>query len=302
MHHNHSHHTDETSHVPNTEKRRRALVWAFWLNAAFLIIEVMGGWISGSLALMADAGHMLSDVAALGVALWASYAMLKPPTAKRTYGYGRIEVLSGLLNGLVLWVVVGFIVFEALQRLSHPQTVNVGIMLPVAIAGLLANIASAWFLHAHQHDDLNVKAAFLHLVADAAGSVSAILAGAAIILGGWYVADVIASVIISVLILFSTWSLLKNAIHILLEGTPPQIDLQSLRDDLNTLTEVESCHDLHVWLIGSGEPMLTAHLLPAKGCEPESTLSAAQHLLKDKYGLTHSTLQIEPKPCKDTHK
>ncbi|HEY3295619.1 MAG TPA: cation diffusion facilitator family transporter [bacterium] len=301
MHPNHTHHAGEREHAANTEKRRRALVWAFWLNAAFLIIEVIGGWISGSLALLADAGHMLSDVAALGVALWASYAMLRPANAKRTYGYGRIEVLSGLLNGLVLWVVVGFIVFEALQRVAHPQTVNAYIMLPVAVAGLLANLASAWMLHAHQHDDLNVKAAFLHLVADAAGSVSAILAGVAIWVGGWTIVDVAASIIISVLILFSTWTLLRSAIHILLEGSPPHIDLQALRNDLNGLTEAESCHDLHVWLIGSGEPMLTAHLLPASGCDPDSTLCAAQDLLKEKYGITHCTLQIEPKPCPESH-
>ena len=198
-------------------------------------------------------------------------------------------------------MVVGFIVFEALQRLTHPQAVNVQIMLPVAIAGLLANLASAWVLHAHRHDDLNVKAAFLHLVADAAGSVSAILAGVAILIGGWYLADAVASVIISVLILLSTRTLLKNAIHILLEGAPPHIDLQELRSGLNGLTEVESCHDLHVWLIGSGEPMLTAHLLPANGCNPDSTLYAAQDLLKDKYRIAHSTLQIEPKPCHGSH-
>jgi cobalt-zinc-cadmium efflux system protein len=301
MHHDYSHSAPEHGRGSNPAKRRHALVWAFALNAAFLVIEVIGGWISGSLALLADAGHMLSDVAALGVALWASYAMLRPASAKRTYGYGRIEVLSGLLNGLVLWVVVGFIVFEALQRLAHPQTVEVRILLPVAAAGLLANLISAWVLRAHQHDDLNMRAAFLHLVADAAGSVSAILAGAAILIGGWYVADVVASVIISALILFSTWTLLKSAIHILLEGAPPHIDLDALRDHLNGLPEVDSCHDLHVWLIGSGEPMLTAHLLPANGCDSEATLHAAQHLLKETYGITHSTLQIEIKPCLDSH-
>lgn len=277
------------------------MAWALWLNAAFLIIEVLGGWISGSLSLLADAGHMLSDVAALGVAFWCSFAVLRPPSSKRTYGYGRIEVLSGFINGLVLWGVVGFIIFEALQRFSHPQVVNVKVMLPIAIAGLLANLGSAWVLHAHQHEDLNVKAAFLHLVADAAGSVSAILAGVAIWIGGWYVVDAIASIAISLLILVGTWTLLKNAVHILLEGTPPHVDLQELRNDLNGLVEVESCHDLHVWLIGSGETMLTAHLLPSTQCEPESTLSAARLLLKDKYGITHSTLQIELRQCQSSH-
>ena len=301
MHHDHSLHSVEPKHADNHSNRRRALVWALWLNAAFLIIEVIGGWVSGSLSLLADAGHMLSDVAALGVALWSSYAMLRPPSSKRTYGYGRIEVLSGLLNGLVLWGVVGFIVYEALQRFSHPQSVDVRVMLPVAIAGLLANLGSAWVLHAHQHDDLNVKAAFLHLVADAAGSVSAILAGVAIWFGGWYIADVIASIAISLLILVSTWTLLKSAFHILLEGAPPHIDLLELRNDLNSLDEVESCHDLHVWLIGSGETMLTAHLVPRNGCDPESTLHAAQHLLLDKFGISHSTLQIEQKECSDSH-
>ena len=282
--------------------RRKALAWAFWINAAFLVIEVVGGMISGSLALLADAGHMLSDVAALGMALWVSHVVERPPTKRRTYGYGRAEVLSGLINGLTLFVVVALVLHEAIQRIGSTHTVDVGVMLPVAIAGLIANVASAAVLMGHRHEDMNVRAAFLHLAVDAGGSVAAIVAGIAIYFKGWELADVIASVLIGLMILGGAIRLVRESVHILLEGTPPGIDLEKVRQDIDGLPEVESCHDLHIWLVGSGEPILTAHLVPAAGFTHEQTLHAAHTMITSSYEIKHTTFQVEGNPCEGMHK
>lgn len=297
--HSHSH-----SHTGGdlTGKRRNALAWAFAINAVFLVAEVVGGVLSGSLALLADAGHMLSDVAALGIALWVSHVVQRPPSKRQTYGYGRAEVLSGLLNGLTLIVVVVFIIQEAVKRFGHVHVVDTGIMLPIAVAGLVANAASAAVLMAHRKEDLNVRAAFLHLAVDAAGSVAAIIAGVAILYGGWQIADVIASVVIGVMILWGAVRLVIETIHILLEGAPPYLDIEKVRGDLESLEEVHSCHDLHAWLVGSGEPVLTAHLIPVDGCDPESALKAAHVLIESKYHIHHTTFQVEGKPCQGLHR
>lgn len=295
-HHHHSHGVEEARGV-----RRKALFWAFGINAAFLLIEVVGGFLSGSLALLADAGHMLSDVAALGASLWIAHVVTLPATCSRTYGYGRAEVLSGLLNGLSLWIIVVVILVEAFRRFSTPQEVDVSIMLPVAIAGLVANVASAWVLMGHRDADLNVKAAFLHLAADAVGSVGAIAAALAIHFGGWNWADPIASVLIGLLILWSSWGLVRESLHILLEGTPPQLELDKVRKDLEVLEGVTGCHDLHVWLVGSGEPIMTAHLVLRDGCSRDTILEQAQRLMVERYDIHHCTFQLEGNPCPDMH-
>ncbi|MFH0881746.1 MAG: cation diffusion facilitator family transporter [bacterium] len=289
------------NHGGGKAQRRRALAWAFGINAAFLIIEVAGGVISGSLALLADAGHMLSDVAALGVALWVSRIVERPPSQRRTYGYGRAEVLSGLLNGLTLLIVVTVILHEAVQRIGSAHSVDAKVMLPVAIAGLIANVVSAAVLMAHRHDDLNVRAAFLHLAVDAAGSVAAIAAGIAIYFKGWELADVIASILIGVMILGGAFRVVRESVHILLEGTPPGLDLEKVRHDIEALEQVQSCHDLHVWLVGSGEPVLTAHLIPSVGCSYDETLRAAHTMIATNYEIEHTTFQVEGDPCQGMH-
>lgn len=294
--HHHHHRVDEARGV-----RRKALLWAFGINAAFLLIEVVGGFLSGSLALLADAGHMLSDVAALGASLWIAHVITLPATRNRTYGYGRAEVLSGLLNGLSLWIIVVVILVEASRRFNTPQQIDVSIMLPVAIVGFLANVASAWVLMSHRDADLNVKAAFLHLAADAVGSVGAIVAALAIHFGGWTWADPVASVLIGLLILWSSWGLVKDSLHILLEGTPPHLELDKVRTDLEGLEGVSSCHDLHVWLVGSGEPIMTAHLVLPDGAPRDRVLERAQHLMVENHGIHHCTFQLEGNPCPDLH-
>ncbi len=284
-----------------TGRRRRALLWAFAINALFLVIEIAGGLISGSLALLADAGHMFSDVGALGIALWVSHVIERPPSKRTTYGYGRAEVLSGLFNGLTLLIVVTLIFHEAVQRIGGAHPVNANILLPVAVAGLIANLASAGVLMAYRHDDLNVRAAFLHLAVDAGGSLAAIAAGVAIYFKGWQLADVIASILIGLLILGGAIRLVKESVHILLEGTPPDVDLAKVRQDLEALEQVESCHDLHVWLVGSGEPVLTAHLIPNERFSYDEALQAAHDMIASNYDIAHTTFQVEGDPCPGMH-
>lgn len=300
MAHDHHHHHHGHPHVPGDPGELRAnkpLFWAFLINLAFLLIEVAGGLLSGSMALLADAGHMLSDVLALGTAVWISRAMMKPATRKRTYGYGRLEVLSGFVNGIVLWGVVVFIVIEAVHRLRTPQPIDGPLMLAVAVAGLLANLLSVWILFAHRDRDLNLRSAFLHLAADAAGSIGAILAGVAILWGGWYWMDTAASVLIGLLIFISSIDLVRDSTNILLESTPPDVDLGEVRASLLELEVVVDVHDLHAWRIGSGQPMLTAHLIPRDGCDSEEVLSAAQLVIVSRYGIDHTTFQRKNAPA-----
>ena len=293
--HSHPHHHDLSL------GRIRALWWAFLINAVFLVVEVIGGILSGSLALLADAGHMLTDVGALGVALLVAHVSRRPASPRRTFGYGRAEVLSGLLNGLTLWLVVGVIAYEAVRRMMHPPEVDVSIMLAVAVAGLLANVASAAVLYSHRKADLNVKGAFLHLAADSAGSVGVIAAGVAIALGGWFIVDPIVSLLLGLLILWSSWGLVKESAHILLEGAPAGLNLADVRRELEALEGVCGCHDLHAWLIGSGEPLLTAHLLIEAEADPIGVLEAARETASSRFGIEHVTFQVEHERCLDLH-
>lgn len=295
--HGHAHHHADTA----TAAGRRALTWAFAINAAFLVVEAVGGWISGSLALLADAGHMVSDVTALGIALIVSHLAQRRSTDSHSYGFGRVEVLSGLLNGLTLWVISLLIVWEAWQRLQESGTVDVAVMLPVAVAGLLANVVSAWVLYAHRSGDLNMRAAFLHLAADAAGSVGAILAALAIAWKGWGWVDPAASAVIAVLIVVSSWGIVRESIHILLEGTPGGIDLNEVRTALLDLDHVHTVHDLHVWTVASHQPMFTAHLQIDEGSDRRTITTAAVEVIRDRFGIRHTTLQVEEEPCEGLH-
>ena len=271
----------------------RALWWALGINAVFLLIEFIGGLWTNSLALLADAGHMLTDVAALSIALIASRIAEWAATRKRTYGYGRVKVLAALLNGLSLWLIVGVIIWEAIHRLASPPNVKSLEMLIIASAGLIANVGSAWILKSHQKEDINVRAAFLHLVADSLGSAGAIIAGIAMLWGGWFIVDPIASVFISILILWSSLGIVKDAVRILLESTPKRFRLEELKTYLESLPGVLYCHDLHVWLIGSDEPVLTAHLVIAEETTQQELLGKVTKEIAERFGISHSTLQLE---------
>jgi cobalt-zinc-cadmium efflux system protein len=267
---------------------------ALGINAIFLIIEFIGGLLTHSLALLADAGHMLTDVAALGIALIAGHIAQWAASHQRTYGYGRVKVLAALLNGLTLWLIVGIIIWEAIHRIADPPVVKSFPMLIIAAAGFLANAGSAWILKAHSKSDINVRGAFLHLVADSLGSVAAIIAGLAMLWKGWYIVDPIASVLISILILWSSMGIIKEAARILLESTPEHIDIAKLKNALEALDGVIFCHDLHVWLIGSDEPVLTAHLVVPEDIDQSELLSRATKAIEDQFNIHHSTIQLEP--------
>lgn len=293
---NHDH-----SHIPELNEASSALLWVFWINFVFLIVEVIGGVISGSMALLADAGHMLSDVIALGAAVWVSRAMRSPATKYKSFGYGRLEVISGLINGLVLWGVVIWIVVEAMRRFFVSQDVSGEIMLPVAVAGLVANMVSAWILFSQRDSDLNNKQAYLHLMSDVAGSVGAVVAGIALLIGGWMWLDTLVSIFIGLLIFVSSLSLVRQAFHILLEGVPPDIDCEAIRDILNQQDEIVEAHDIHAWMISSNEMMLTAHFVPAIGYNSQSALERAVQTVKEHFDIWHVTFQVENSRCSVQH-
>jgi cobalt-zinc-cadmium efflux system protein len=266
---------------------------ALGINAAFLVIEFIGGLLTHSLALLADSGHMLTDVAALGIALIASHIAQWTASRKRTYGYGRVKVLAALLNGLTLWLIVGIIIWEAFHRITNPPQVKSLEMLIIASAGFLANAVSAWVLKAHQKGDINVRGAFLHLIADSLGSLAAIIAGLAMLLKGWYVVDPIISILISILILWSSHGIIKEAVRILLESVPRDIDIDLLNKTLQQIEGVKYCHDLHVWLIGSDEPVLTAHLVVEPDVDQNELLSEVTRRIEDRFKIHHTTIQLE---------
>lgn len=267
------------------------------INLAYLIVEVIGGLLSNSLALLADAGHMVTDVAALGVALVAARLAMLPASPRRTFGLLRAEVLGAFLNGAALVIMVGFIAFKAVQRLGAPPVIEGPLMLAVAAGGLAANAAAAAVLFGSRKENLNVRGAFAHMVADALGSVGAIVAGGVIALTGWVPIDAVASLIIGALILYSGVGLLRESLQILLQGTPADIDFDEVRTALAEIEHVTEVYDLHIWTITSGFPALSAHLRLEPDCSDtahwQSCLAFAQKMLRERFGIVHSTLQLE---------
>jgi cobalt-zinc-cadmium efflux system protein len=276
---------------------QRRLWWALSINAVFLLVELVGGILTHSLALLADSGHMFTDVAALGLALFVAHLAKRPATAERTFGLLRAEVLGAFINGAILMLIVGLIFWESFRRFGHPETIDGPAMLFVAILGLMANLASAMILAKGREENVNMQGAFLHMVADALGSVGAILAGLVIWLSGWYPVDSIASIVIGLLILWSSWDFIKRTVNILLEATPEHIDYEEVKDALESLEHVDRVHDLHIWTITSGMPVISAHMRLASCCcdinHWQDCLGEAQRLLEDRFGITHTTLQIE---------
>src|SRR5437870_9726332 len=233
---------------------------ALFITSAFLVAEFLGAIYTNSLALLADAGHMLTDVAALSLSLFAIRFASKRATPQKTYGFYRVEILAALLNGVFLSLVALYIFYEAFHRFADPPVVKADWMLVVAVIGLLANLASAYLLFGKHHESLNVRGAFFHVLTDAIGSVGAILASIAIIMSGYQIADPLISVVVAVLILWSSWILIRDAVDILLEGTPSHINIVSLREQLGCAAGVESVHDLHVWTLTSGMLAMRCHV------------------------------------------
>lgn len=259
-----------------------------------MVIEAVGGWVSNSLALLSDAGHMLTDAGALGLSLWALRAGQRPPSETKTFGYRRIEVLAALANGLALWVIVGMILREAFERMSAPQEVAAPMMLAVATAGLVINLISISLLHGHHHDNINVKGAFLHVVADCLGSVGAIIAALIIWTTGYTIVDPIISLVLCALILWSSWGLVREAVHILLLGVPPHIEYREVEQAILAHPDVCCLYDLHIWTIASGVEALSCHAVVADNFTGNQPLMRElEALLEVKFTITHTTIQLE---------
>ncbi|WP_199622525.1 cation diffusion facilitator family transporter [Paenibacillus alkalitolerans] len=289
-HHGHGHHGH--SHVPNNKK---GLVIALSITIGIMLLEFFGGLLTNSLALLSDSGHMLNDAASLALSLFALWLSAKAATPEKTYGYHRFEILAALLNGVTLFIIAFFIAREAYERFLAPPEVASGSMMAIASIGLLANLASAWVLvkQSDVKDNVNVRSAYLHVLGDALGSVGAIAAGILMLAFGWYVADPIISVFVAVLILRGAWGVMKQTVHILMEGTPSSIRSEEVQEALENIPGVRNVHDLHIWTITSGLDSLSAHLLVEQEADEQIILQHAIKLMQERFRIMHCTIQIE---------
>lgn len=281
------------SHDHHRSGNRRALSWALALTASYTIVEVVGGFLTGSLALLADAAHMLSDNVSLGLALFALWLAAKPPTPDKSFGYRRAEILAALANGITLVVLSVWIFVEAARRFGDPQDVVGGWMLGIAVIGLCVNLGAARILFRGRGGSLNVEAAFRHVVADLLGSVGVIAAAIVILTTGWERADPLVSVLIGVLILASSWAILRDATRILLEATPAELDALEIGRRLSQHAGVDNVHDLHIWTITSGFPALSAHVLVGPNEDCHARRAELEAILHDDFEIEHTTLQVE---------
>ncbi|HEY0545635.1 MAG TPA: cation diffusion facilitator family transporter [Pyrinomonadaceae bacterium] len=280
-------------------RSRRGLTIVLVLTIVYMLAEAFGGWWTGSLALLADAGHMLADVAALALALTAIWFGSRPATPSKTFGYYRLEILAALINGVVLVLLSLFIFYEAYERWSSPPVVKSGVMMIVAAGGLVVNLFCAWILHGDHEEDLNVRGAWLHIISDALGSLGAIIAGALMYFYGWYAADALFSFLIGLLIVWSSWNLIRDAVNVLLEGTPAHINLAAVEAAILETTGVEAVHDLHVWTITSGREALSAHVIHAELISQPELLKALRAKLHERFGVDHLTIQMETQDFED---
>jgi cobalt-zinc-cadmium efflux system protein len=263
------------------------------VTAAILLAEVVGGILTGSLALLADAGHMASDIGALGLSLAALWLASRPPSAHRTYGFHRAEVLAALVNSLALMAVAGYVFWEASRRFADPPAVHSGPMLAIAAAGLAANVVSAVILSRHTGSGLNVRAAFLHVIGDTAASVGVIAAGVIMLTTGWFIADPVISVIIGALILVGALRLTWETTQVLLEATPPGLSIGDIQQAILDTSGVQGIHDLHVWTVTSGFISLSAHVETDQAHDQQDVLVELRRLLARLFGIEHATIQLE---------
>ncbi|HZD53393.1 MAG TPA: cation diffusion facilitator family transporter [Woeseiaceae bacterium] len=280
---------------------RRRVQLALVLTAAFMIVEVAGGWLAGSLALLADAGHMLTDTMALTLAAVAFGVSARPADAKRSYGYHRFQILAAFVNGLTLLVIVGWILLEALRRFMEPPAVAGGLMLAVAVAGLIVNVVVFLILHGGDQENLNMRGAALHVMGDLLGSIGAMIAAVVIITTGWVPIDPLLSVVVAGLILRSAWLLVQRSAHILLEGTPEWLDVEQMQQSLTaSVPQICGIHHVHVWGLTPQYLMLTMHVLVERS-ERDTTVVVrrVKRLLSDEFGIHHSTIEVETGGCAD---
>ena len=293
-HHHHDGHDNRRHPHPVLERGALGarLKWVLVITGLFMVAEVVGGVISQSLALLADAGHMFTDVGALALSLVAMRLAQRPPSVRKTYGYVRLEILAALVNGATLLLIAGLIIFEAWQRLREPVEIDGAVMLTVAALGLVVNVVGALLLHAHAHDNLNVRGAYLHVLGDLLGSVGAIAAGIVILTTGWTPADPIISVVIALLILFSSWRLVREAADVLLEAVPAHIEMDAVLSDLRGIEGLEDVHDVHVWTLTSGFVALSGHGVVDDPSHHTRILDEVRDGMK-RHGIEHVTFQLE---------
>jgi cobalt-zinc-cadmium efflux system protein len=258
-----------------------------------MLAEAFGGWLANSLALIADAGHMLTDVAALSLTLAAIWFASRPATAKKTFGYYRLEILAAFVNGIALVLISLWVIYEAYRRYNAPPEVKGFELTLIAVGGLVVNLICAYLLHSEHKHDLNLRGAWLHVMGDALGSVAAIVAGVLILSFGWFWADAAMSFLISLIIIFGAWNLIKESVNVLLEGTPSHINLAAVGETIRLTENVSDVHDLHVWTIASGIEALSVHIIHEKAVSQSELLKNIRKRLHDEYGIDHLTIQME---------
>jgi cobalt-zinc-cadmium efflux system protein len=299
-HHGHTHHDGHCHHDddPNTPQRRaeklKKLKWALVLTAVYFWAELIGGWLSGSLALLADSGHMFSDMAGIGLAVFAAWASQLKTSSRQTYGLYRLEVLVAFVNGLLLAGIAFLILNEAWQRFSDPHTIDGPMMMWIAIGGLIINLMVMKSLHGDHQHDLNMKGAYLHVLGDLLGSIGTIIAAGCLTYFGWAWADPVISAVIAVLVLISALQLLLDASHILLENSPAHVDVDEVNQAIGKIEGVLAIHDLHVWTISSYRHALSAHVTVTHETDHPTVLTAIQTTMGEQFGLNHVTIQLEP--------
>jgi cobalt-zinc-cadmium efflux system protein len=293
-HHGHEHPVIEGEHPTLLNARhQRVLQMAFGLTFLYMVVEIAGGLITGSLALLADGFHMFGDTMSIGIALFAAWLSHRPAPAHRTFGYQRIEILAAFFNGLILIAMSAIIILESIDRLQSPVPIQADLMMVIAVGGLIINITAAWLLHRDMHTNLNIRGAFLHVLGDLLGSVAALTAGFLIFTFGWTWADPLISGFIALLVALSAVNLLRDSINVLLEGCPRHLKIDEIRREIQAYQGIEAVHHLHIWHIDSQRIVLTAHLEVLQEAFSGKTLSDIQETLKCRFGLTHVTLQME---------
>ena len=300
--HDHAYHDHaHPHHAPSGHDGERRVFWVLLLTAAFMAVEAVGGWLAGSLALIADAGHMLSDAAALGLAWVAFRVARRPHDDKRSYGYHRFQILAAFVNGLVLFAIAAWILVEAVGRLRAPAPVLAGPMLAIAVAGLAVNVVAFLVLRAGDRRNLNVSAALMHVLGDLFGSVGAIVAAIVILASGWTPIDPILSVLVSLLILRGAWDVTRRAGHVLMEGTPEGFDDRDAQERTcaRRFPACSTSHHVHAWMLTSERPIVTLHVRLAPATDHGVALAAIKSRLKERFGIAHSTVQIESTECVD---
>ncbi|MDQ7797625.1 MAG: cation diffusion facilitator family transporter [Candidatus Edwardsbacteria bacterium] len=289
MSHSHDHRADSL----------KGLTWTLVLTAVLMLVEFLGGWLSGSLALVSDAGHMLTDVLALGLSLLAIRFAATPANAKKTYGFYRLEILAALLNGVTLIVLSGYIFYEAWQRFGSPTEIKSGLMIIVALAGLAVNVAGFFILRASSKENLNVRGAFLHVVGDLLSSVAVIIGGLIIRFTGWLLIDPILSILIGLMILKGAYGLVKESVDVLLEAAPAGIESRKIEKVLAGIKGVKALHHLHIWSLSSGIHALSAHVQieDQMTSQSDALLKEIRELLEHNFGILHTTIQFECTGC-----